>query len=165
LQAPLSAAGASASASNSNIPAQSQRGGSVGTAAAATAPTPSSALLSSSSLLSVELRVAGPTAVELRVIFQHFPRGPTLLSYLYSQAALEHDNDSDHACFNTATTAATVGADAGVGAGSGASVGSGNAAGKLATSLFVAGLKPYLALCSKWLFASEPLSYNQVLVF
>jgi hypothetical protein len=118
-------------------------------------------LLSSSSLLSV----AGPTAVELRVIFQHFPRGPTLLSYLYSQAALEHDNDSDHACFNTATTAATVGADAGVGAGSGASVGSGNAAGKLATSLFVAGLKPYLALCSKWLFASEPLSYNQVLVF
>lgn len=161
MQAPLSAAGASASASNSNIPAQSQRGGSVGTAAAATAPTPSSALLSSSSLLSV----AGPTAVELRVIFQHFPRGPTLLSYLYSQAALEHDNDSDHACFNTATTAATVGADAGVGAGSGASVGSGNAAGKLATSLFVAGLKPYLALCSKWLFASEPLSYNQVLVF
>jgi hypothetical protein len=73
---------------------------------------------------------AFPAAHELRSAFEAFPRGPSLLSYLYEQAALEEDNDAG--------------------------------AGRLATALLVAGLKPYLALCSKWLFATAPLGRAQV---
>ena len=148
MQAPHTAAAAAATAASNNDPQSHHHGSAAASAAAATAPTPASFLLSS-------LSVAGPAMDELRVIFKHFPRGPALLSYLYSQAALEQDNDSDSALASFTTT------------GGGGALPSGsrnNVTGKLATALFVAGLKPYLTLCSKWLFALGPLGLNQVIL-